>query len=484
MRRKAPIALAPAGEELAADRHLLVSARAPRPRETVPPAGGVAGAVAALAELLGGRWIAWDGDGDGAPPDPTPGDGRPAPRLLSLPPRDAAGFYLGFANQMLWPLCHGLPERCRLSAEHWLAYERTNRRFAAAILEERLSPRHVVWVHDYQLALLPHRLRAAATGARIAFFWHVPFPAWEHLRLVPWRRELVQGLLGSDLVACHRRRDVDNFLDAAERLRPRSVDRAGRAVLVDGRRVRVRAIPLGVDADRFERLARSPAVRARAAAIRAGRRAERLVLSVERLDYTKGIVERLRAIEMLFVSRPELKGRVHFIQRGAPSREQIPAYGELRRAIEGEVDRVNRRIGTADWQPISLEIGLLPQRELVPYYLAADLALVTPLRDGMNLVAKEYVASKPEPAAGALVLSRFAGVAEELGGDALVVNPFNPMEVAHATLLALTMTAAERGRRLRRLRERVRRRDVGWWARRLAAELAAGGTDAAAGGAA
>ena len=441
----------------------------------------MAGAVECLARSLGGSWIAWSGGDDGRRRRIATGPGPGYTlRTIGIPPAEAEDFYHGLANRLIWPLSHGFPERCRSSARHWRAYVDANRRFAAAVLEERRPGQGAVWVHDYQLGLVPGFVRQRAPEARIVLFWHIPFPSSDLMRANPWRHELLSGLVASDLVAFHRDHDVGNFLDCIEGLRSVRVDRHRSRVRLGARQVEVRAIPLGVDAARFDLLARSDAVRSAAAGIRRAAAVEHLALSVERLDYTKGIIERVRAIELLFLTYPQLKGRITFVQIAVPSRERISEYGRLRADVEAAVRRVNDRLGADAWRPIELRLRGLPQDDLVPYYLASDLMLVTPLKDGMNLVAKEYVASKPEED-GAVVLSRFAGVAEEFGDAAVVVNPHHPLEVVRGIRQALMTSPAERRARMRRLRTTVREHDVRWWVNRLIEEMRDSGSDAGPG---
>ena len=428
--------------------------------------GGLVSALDPALERRGGTWVGWPGISFSAderlPPLEAPYTLAPVP-LRNL---EVSGFYHGFANGTLWPLFHSFPQRTRFDDRSWRTYQRINERFAR-IAHGAAAPDDLIWVHDYQLMLAPLHLRERRPGARIAFFLHIPFPSFDLFRLLPWDRELLHGLLACDLVGFHVDGYVRNFLDCAERLLGARVDRAARLIEHGGRTVRVGAFPLGIDFAAYE-------ARARQAPPATGT-GPRVVLGVDRLDYTKGIPERLRAFERLLESHPEHREQVILLQLAVPSRSEVPEYRLQKRQIDELVGRVNGRFGTPQWTPIHyLHRGTEPD-DLVQLYRDADVALVTPLRDGMNLVAKEYVACQIDDP-GVLVLSRFAGASETMR-EALRVNPYNVDATAEAIHRALTMDEPERRSRMAALRWRERRHDVGAWLDDFVAVAAAPPTD-------
>jgi len=443
-------------------------------------AGGLVAALDPVLAQHGGVWIGWSGlehrhgDSVAAPP----GGAEPGVRYrgVALSAREVAGYYRGFANRTIWPLFHYFVGRTRISPDTWPVYERVNARFAEAAADAS-DNEDLVWIHDYQLLRAPLHLRKRAPGRRIAFFLHIPFPAFDVFRVLPWAKPVLQGMLGADLVGFHVPSYAEHFLQSAERLLACEVDRRRGLVKIDGREVSVGAYPIGVDAAQLERLAEAvPEVPPREPQIFE-------VLGVDRLDYTKGIYERLMAIERLLERRPTYRGRVVFTQLLVPSREHIAEYGTLKRDIDETVGRINGRFSERGWTPIRYLVRSLPPAKLVVMYRAADVALVTPLRDGMNLVSKEYVASRTD-GGGMLVLSDFAGAAEELH-EALRVNPFDVDAVAEVLHSALSMSEEERQARMSALRERVQTNDVHAWVQRFLsateqASARAGGASASA----
>jgi trehalose 6-phosphate synthase/phosphatase len=423
-------------------------------------AGGLVTALEPALERRGGVWIGWAGatreEAEAAGGVVLPATGRIRYRAVSLTASEITQYYSGFSNRTLWPLFHYFVGRTQIDGTTWRAYERVNERFAEAAAAES-GEGALVWVHDYQLLRTPHHLRRLAPKSRITFFLHIPFPSAEVFRVLPWSRSLLQGMLACDLVGFHVRSYVEHFLTCAERLLGCEVDRAAGVVRFEGREVSVQAHPIGIDVALIERLAqaRAPAP----GGGRAGRVAE--ILGADRLDYTKGIFERLLAVERLLERYAHYRRRVRFTQVLVPSRERVAEYAELKRQIDETVGRINGRFSEAGWSPVRYLVRALPLEELVPLYRAADVALVTPLRDGMNLVAKEYAVAQLE-SDGVLILSEMAGAADELQ-EALVVNPFDIEAVAEALHRALSMSEDERRARMSALRDRVRARDVHAW---------------------
>lgn len=416
--------------------------------------GGLVSAMEPLLQRHGGKWVGWPGielaenesierNDDGYELEP-----------VNLAAAEVEGYYHGFSNRTLWPLMHCFPGRTHFVRSDWEMYERVNARFAATALACAAGAR-LVWLHDYQLLLVPWLLRKASPGTRIAFFLHIPFPPYDIFRLLPWDRELLRAMLASDFIGFHVENYVRNFLDCVERLLGSRVDREARLVEHGDRTVQVGAFPLGIDFEYFESRART----AQPGSMRAG--PERVVLGVDRLDYTKGIPERILAFERLLELHPEHRTKVILLQTAVPSRVEVAEYHEQKKQIDELVGRVNGRFATQEWSPIRYLYRNLPQDELAELYRCAHVAMVTPLRDGMNLVAKEFVACQVEDP-GVLVLSELAGAAETMK-EAILVNPYDLDATAEALHRALTMSENERRSRMTLLRRRERRNNVNAW---------------------
>jgi len=426
----------------------------------LPSSGGLASGLRAWHERGDGLWFGWPGE-VAEEARPRLAERLAAARLvpLYLSPTEVERYYGGFANGVLWPLFHYSIDRVPVDAGGWTEYQDVNEAFAAAVARE-YRPGDTIWVHDYHLLLVPSLLRRRLPNARIGFFLHTPFPSSEVFRVLPWRREILQGLLGADLIGFHTDGYLRHFLMSllhVDGIEP-SVDR----VRIDERDVRVGVFPMGIDAASFAARAAEPACAARAAAIRADAGNRRLVLGVDRLDYTKGIPRRLEAIARLLERDPQLRDQIRYIQVAVPSRCDIGSYQRFRREIEEMVGRINGAYGTLRSTPVHFLYQSVSPQELGALYRAADVMLVAPLRDGMNLVAKEFAASRVDDD-GVLVLSEFAGAAAELQG-ALTVNPYDVAAVADTIQRGLAMPLDERRARMRRLRRRVCAHDVFAWA--------------------
>ncbi|HEY8489223.1 alpha,alpha-trehalose-phosphate synthase (UDP-forming) [Thermaerobacter litoralis] len=454
---------------------IVVANREPLRREGdgwAPAVGGLATALLPVLERRGGTWVAWGEKEADAWPVLTypPAAPRLAVRRLFLPPREVAGSYHGMANRTLWPLAHYLLDRVEIRRDFFQAYRATNTRFAEATLEAWTDGATAVWVQDYHLMLVPALLRAARPRGRIGFFWHIPWPPPEVWQVLPWAADLVAGVLGADLVGFHTPEYVDNFL-ATCRLLPGAAVR-GQAVLWQGRRIRVEAHPIGIDTDRFRRWAADPRVRERAARWRRMAASRFVLVGVDRLDYTKGIPERLDAWERLLERYPQWRGQATLYQIAVPSRTRLESYRQLKRRVDEQVGRINGAYMQDGWMPVRYLYRAFTPRELTAFYLAADAALVTPLRDGMNLVAQEYAWVTEN---GVLILSTLAGAAALLP-EAVQVNPYDVDGLAETLHDVLASLADERGRRrweARRaaLKERVAALDVHGWAARFLASL-------------
>jgi trehalose 6-phosphate synthase/phosphatase len=423
--------------------------------------GGLATGLLGPHEHTDGLWIGWSGTTEdlGAEREAQLDAKLKAMRLVAVPLSgdQVTRYYEGFSNGVLWPLFHYLIEQIPLQVSDWDAYVEANERFADVVAAS-YRPGDLIWVHDYQLLLLPGLLRRRIPDARIGFFLHIPFPSEELFRTLPARERILEGLLGADLVGFHTPAYLRHFATSL-------IDILGLSVEIDrvqlpDREVRLGVFPMGVDAAMFDALAADPAVEEEARAIR-GDGSVRLLVGVDRLDYTKGIPRRLLAYERMLHAHPELRERVRLLQVAVPSRTGVGAYQDFRTLVDQLVGRINGAFGTPRWVPVHYIFRALSESDLVALYRAADVMLVTPLRDGMNLVAKEFIASRRD-GDGVLVLSEFAGAAWELP-EAVRVNPYDVEGAAEVYYRALTMPADERKARLVPLRSRVRAFDVHRW---------------------
>lgn len=434
--------------------------------------GGLSTALDAALRSLGGRWIT-AGSGDGLARAPPDAQGRTYElEGVKLTAREHDGYYSGFSNRVLWPLLHYFVGRVNFDAGEWHEFVKVNGRFAdtvARALDEGDADT-IAWVHDYHLMLTPRMIRDRHPSARIGFFLHVPFPAFEVFRILPTRVEILEGLLGADVVGFHTAAYRDAFLEACRRLTGARLDRND-GVIHRGHRTRTLVAPIGIDVAWHESIAHAPETLARARRLRRGVPGDVLLLGIDRVDYSKGILERLHGFARLLETHPEHRGRVTLVQVAVPSRVRVEEYRQLKRQVDEAVGRLDGKYADAGWSPVRYIARALPSDELAAWYRAADVALVTPLRDGLNLVAKEFVAARPDHG-GALVLSEFAGAIEELP-QAYVVNPFGPESVAAALHRALSDDRTERERRMAALRKRVMSNDVHRWARRFLDALGA-----------
>ncbi|MGH7459031.1 MAG: alpha,alpha-trehalose-phosphate synthase (UDP-forming) [Longimicrobiaceae bacterium] len=427
------------------------------------PTGGLTSALDPLMRVLGGTWVAWgSGEADASVVDDDnrvrvpPESESYTLRRVWLTNHDIHRYYLGFANQFLWPICHLRPDLTRVRARYWERYRRVNRRFAEAVLAEARGEAAVVWFQDYHLALAPQFVRARRPDLSLAHFWHIPWPPIEIYRFTPNPGYLLRGLLANDLMGFHLPSFADNFLDSAGQITRAKVDWERRTATLDGHVCHARAFPISIDVASFEQAARSPDADEQMARLREryAPNGESIGVGVDRLDYSKGLPEKFKALEFLWERYPEFRGRFTYIQVAVPSRSDIEAYDELAQKVDRQVWEINDLYGTDSWRPIHLVKQSLPPERLAVLYRLADLCVVSSLQDGMNLVAKEYVASQLDES-GVLVLSRFTGAAEEME-DALLVNPYDPEDLAKEMRRALTLDQQERKRRMRSLRGSLR----------------------------
>jgi trehalose 6-phosphate synthase/phosphatase len=384
---------------------------------------------------------------------------KAAPVFLSEESADR--FYHGFCNKTIWPLFHYFPTLTRYEADYWQDYQRVNQVYAEALLK-MLRPDDVLWIHDYQLMLLPKLIRRHFPEMPIGFFLHIPFPSFEIFRLLPrvWRSELIEGILGASLVGFHSHDYTRDFLTSV--LRTVGYEHQLGSISLRDRVVKVDTFPMGIDFERFARAAAAPETEIRVTELRNKCAGQKIIFSVDRLDYTKGLLDRLRGYELFLKNNPEWHGKVTFVISVAPSRIGVESYQAMKQELEQTVGRIAGAYGDVHWTPLIYQYRNLSFDEIVALYRACDVALITPLRDGMNLVAKEFIASRPDQT-GVLILSEMAGAAKEMG-EALIINPFHTDDFARTLQQALTMPAEEQIRRNQVLQERLRRYDVNRWA--------------------
>jgi alpha,alpha-trehalose-phosphate synthase [UDP-forming] len=448
-------------------------------RETVcmvPPSGLVT-AIEPVLRACDGVWVAHGSGSEDAlnvdefdrlrvPPD----DPRYTLRRVWLSSEEEAGYYDGFANEGLWPLCHIAHTRPIFRASDWEYYQRVNEKFAAALLEEMEgSANPIVFVQDYHFALAPRLIKAARPDARVAIFWHIPWPNPEAFGICPWQAELLDGLLGADLIGFHIPLFCNNFLSTVDRVLESRTDREHMTARRGRHTSAVRPYPVSVALEGSKPERKTPEPSREELLKEFGLRCETLIVGVDRMDYTKGIVERLMAVEKLIEEHPFYLERLTMVQIAAPSRSRIPSYVNLRRQVEEIVERINQRYQTASWKPILLIERQCSHAEVDLWYRAAALCLVTSLHDGMNLVAKEYVAARDDED-GVLVLSKFAGAATELL-DALIINPYDAEGVAEAIHRGLEMDRDERRMRMQRMRQHVMDHNIYRWAASILGDL-------------
>ncbi len=462
----------------------------------VRPASGLVTGLDPVLRATGGLWVAHGaGDADrqtadsaGCIPVP-PDDSRYALKRVWITKEEEQGYYYGFSNEGLWPLCHLTHERPVFRADDWAQYVRANQRFANAVLEEIGDEKAVVMVQDYQLALLPGMIKAARPDIRVGLFWHIPWPNAEVFRICPYRAELLQGMLGADLLGFHLQQHCNNFLETVDRMVEAKLDWDRFSAEIKGHTSLVRPFPISVQSWAERGVANGQQLAEQIASLRRQYRLENLTVGVgvDRIDYTKGIAERFKAIERLFEKHPEHKGRFSFVQLGAPSRVHIPRYRDLVTELEAIADEINWKLqdATSGWKPIHFLVDHHEGPAVYAFLKMASVCVVSSLHDGMNLVAKEYVAAKAEAASGdaaaapsandsdegVLVLSEFAGAARDLP-EALIINPYDTEEFADAIHDAIVMDAKERRQRMTRMRLRIEEFNIYRWAADFLTSLA------------
>jgi trehalose 6-phosphate synthase/phosphatase len=435
-----------------------------------PSEGGLATGLGSIYRQGDNLWIGWPGLF--VQDEPEEEHIRTELRADNMAPvflteDEIRDFYEGFSNSTLWPTFHYFSELATYEQSHWEAYVAVNEKFCEAVLAEA-GPEDTIWVHDYQLLLLPEMLRKARPEAAIGFFLHIPFPSQELIRVLPWRNELLRGMLGADLIGFHTFGYLRHFLSAVSHLLGLSAQNG--QIDTPTRSVRVDAFPMGIDYQRYAQAAASETAKAHVVEYREALRDTRVILSIDRLDYTKGIAQRLRAFDQLLQRYPEWRGQVSLIMLVVPSRDQVAQYAALKEEIDNLVGRINSQYRTIGWNPILYFYRSLPLEELAALYSLAEVALVTPMRDGMNLVAKEFIASKLDQR-GVLILSERAGAARELS-DAILINPTDINQLVEAMHDALVMPEEEQTVRIKAMQALVKRYNVFSWTKLFMNQLA------------
>jgi trehalose-6-phosphate synthase len=443
------------------------------------PASGLVAALEPILCACNGTWVA-HGSGDADMQTVDDHDRLQVPpdeplytlRRVWLSAEEEEGYYYGFANEGLWPLCHNAHTRPVFRARDWEHYYNVNQKFADAILEEIGSEEHpVVLIQDYHFALLPRMVKDRLPNARIAIFWHIPWPNPESFEICPWQRELLDGLLGADLIGFHVRAHCNNFLNTVDHVLEARIDWEHFSVKRNDHQSLVLPFPISVEFSETDaRTQQRDASEERRELLKElGFDATYVGIGVDRVDYTKGIVERFQAVESFLERYPSYQGKFSFVQLGAPTRTHIKRYADFQAEVEAEAERINARFKRGRWSPIILRVRQHSRQEVQRFYRIAHICMVTSLHDGMNLVAKEYVAAKQDER-GVLILSRFTGAARELR-DAIIVNPYDIESTGEAIAQALRMDVTEMMERMRRMRTSVREHNIYWWASSLIGTL-------------
>jgi trehalose 6-phosphate synthase len=449
--------------------------------ECLVPASGLVTALEPVLNACGGIWIAHgSADADREVVDAQskirvpPEEPQYVLKRVWLTKEEEKGYYYGFSNEGLWPLCHIAHTRPSFRAEDWEYYQTVNKKFARATLEELEGVEEpLILIQDYHFALLPRLLKEERPDARVAIFWHIPWPNPESFSICPWQKELLHGMLGADLIGFHIQFHCNNFLETVDRALESRIDWEHFAVERGGQTTLVKPFPISIAfPGQSNASAASNATKPNKESLLKdlGVKGKHLGVGVDRIDYTKGILERFKAIERFLEKYPAYQGEFTFVELGAPSRTDIKEYHDLIAAVEAEVDRINRRFKTKEWQPIVFVKKQHSHEEIRPFYETADLCLVTSLHDGMNLVAKEYISARDEES-GVLILSQFTGASKELR-DALIVNPYDIEEMSEAIRTALEMDPGEQKARMRAMREILKNRNIYYWAADLITALA------------
>ena len=466
-------------ENRESSRLVIVSSRLPFEIEKVdgslqlrPGSGGLVTAMAPVLRDRGGLWVGWPGGaGEDEETLRTVIDEADSQVGFTFVPvfldkEDVDLYYYGFSNEVIWPLFHDLQSHCRFDPVYWQSYERVNKQFADQCLHA-LRPGDFIWVHDYQLMLMGHFLREQGVNTKLGFFLHIPFPSPDIFMKLPWRFHVLRALLKYDLLGFQTARDHKNFINCVRFLKDDVQFQSCKSMHVcktKEREVRIGTFPISIDFKDFATHAASKEISEAAWLLHENWSEQKIVFSLDRLDYTKGIPQRLEAIRIFLQNHPEFYKRVTFVQVVVPSRTQIDGYQSLKQEIDRLVGEINSQFAQENWVPVQYFFRSICRTDLLAFYRTSDVALVTSLKDGMNLVSKEYVSCQIEKK-GVLVLSEFAGAAPQLSQGALLVHPYDVEGLAHAIFYALTLASEERVRRMEMMQRNVKRYDIFWWMR-------------------
>lgn len=432
--------------------------------------GGLTTALAPVLRNRGGVWIGWPGGTDlneQVVTDLCKSSRKKQGYLFSpvfLSKEEVSLYYEGFSNEIIWPLFHDLQSQCHFVPEYWQAYQNVNKKFAKAVIDNTL-PNDYIWVHDYHLMLLGQELRYSGLNQKIGFFLHIPFPPLDIFLKLPWRFQIINALLQYDLIGFQTKRDRRNFIQCVKTLMKdvRTVNnRSMHTCKIGPREVRVGTFPISIDFHEFSIMAGSKEVSEEIGTLKKATLNQSLVFSVDRLDYTKGIVYRLGAINRFLANFPEYHKKVQFIQLIIPSRAEIPKYHQLKEEIDRLVGEINSQYTHEGWVPIHHLYRSFNRQELITHYRSSDLMLITPVKDGMNLVSKEYIAANTDEK-GIVILSEFAGAAAQLYHEAILINPYDSIGISEAINTAMKMPLPERKKRMRKMRREVKKYDIFWW---------------------
>ncbi|MGB3774396.1 MAG: bifunctional alpha,alpha-trehalose-phosphate synthase (UDP-forming)/trehalose-phosphatase, partial [Leeuwenhoekiella sp.] len=440
--------------------------------QAIPSVGGLATGMKSVHRDGNGVWVGWPGLTEEEIPEGMEKEVEEACKKeqcvpVNLNQEDIDGFYYGFSNRTIWPLFHYFMEYAEFEKEYWSSYKKVNEKFAEVVLEQ-LEDGDTIWVHDYQLMLLPQLIKKQRPEIRIGFFLHIPFPSYEVFRTLPWRKEILKGLLGSDLIGFHTYDYERHFLSSVSRILRHDVN--FNEIMLSDRLVTVNSYPMGIDYSKFEDAALANKEQNAKEQSELQRRLDmhldatpeaKMILSIDRLDYTKGIANRIRAYEYFLENYPQYLEKVRLVMLAVPSRSNVPQYQKLKKEVDELVGRINGKFSTVSWTPIWYFYRSMPFDNLIDLYTSCDIALLTPIRDGMNLVAKEYIATRTDKT-GVLILSEMTGAAQELN-EALLINPNNFEEIAETLKEAIEMPEEEQIQRNSQMQKRLKRYNVEKW---------------------
>jgi len=380
-------------------------------------------------------------------------------KRIFLTKKEIENYYHGFSNRVLWPLFHLFIEKMRPKEIYWDIYRKVNKKFAQNVIDE-FHKGDYIWIHDYHLSLVPYFIKQKEPEAKLAFFWHIPWPPWEIFCTLPWRKELLEGILMSDYIAFHTSSYVSNFINCAERQPGTKINERKKIISLNEHKSKISHYPLGISYKEYHQSANTPALLKRTIKLKKLYGNKKLILGIDRLDYTKGILHRIKAFELFLEENPKYREKVVLVQIASPSRNKIEEYMAMKKEIDEAVGRINGKYRSETWTPVMYFSKEIPYTSLLTYYRISDIGLFTPLRDGMNLIAKEFIASNNENTV--LILSEFAGASEELT-EAIMVNPYDLHSISDAIKTAVEMSLTEKKSRFQSMKKKIEEHDSEWW---------------------